>query len=394
MQLYDDINRTDENPSGHSEPAYTFYNRCAWPNVAKVRAAHELWFSRFPEENSADLKGRFVSDDDVQHYSALFELVLHELFLKLGCKVVIHPDLNNGTGKRPDFLVCHPSGDFYLEAVIVPDESSKEASAKKRLGVAYDEVNKMESKDFFLDLSAEGTPKTPIKTKDLKNKIQKFLDRLSYDEVRKTCVSNIFLDEMQTLKYEHDSVVLRFRPIPKSPEGRLKPPGHLIGASSEGIKLMETSLSIKEALNTKARRYGQMDKPFVIAVNTLLFGLDHEYLDALYGEEGMVYPMGSIEDGKPARTTEGAWRNRNNSPRHTNISAVLFFENFLDTSAHVVPIQLHHHPVADRPYQSVLNELPQYVVGTDGYVKAVEGKRLIDILEVEEYFPPKIKFGS
>lgn len=326
MKLYDEIDRTDENPSGHSEPAYTFYNRCAWPQVAKVREAHELWFSRYPEEHRADLKGRFVTDDDVQHYSSLFELVLHELFLKLGCNVVIHPDLNNGTGKHPDFLVHHPSGDFYLEAVIVPDESTKEASAKKLLGVAYDEINKMESRDFFLDLSTEGAPRTPIKTRDLKNKVQKFLDRLNYDEVRKMRISNIFLDEMPTLEYEHDGVILRFRPIPKSPEGRLKPPGHLIGSSSGEVKLMETSLSIKEALNNKARRYGKMDKPFVIAVNTLLFGLDHQYLDALYGEEGMVYPMGSIEDGKPARTTEGAWRNRNNSPRHTNISAVLFLK--------------------------------------------------------------------
>jgi len=121
MKLYDDKVRTDETPAGRSESAYDFYNRSAGELVSKVRAAHELWFGRYPEEHKADLRGRFVKDDDVQHYSALFELVLHELFLKLECEVVIHPDLNNGTGKRPDFLVRHSTGDFYLEAVVVPD---------------------------------------------------------------------------------------------------------------------------------------------------------------------------------------------------------------------------------------------------------------------------------
>jgi len=388
MKLYDDFKRTDESPCGRSEPAYAFYNRCGWPMAAKVREAHELWFSRYPEEHKGDLRGRFVSEDNVQHYSGLFELVLHELFLKLGCEIVIHPELNNGKSKHPDFLVRHPLGDFYLEAVVVPDESSKEASAKKLLGVAYDEVNKMESKDFFLDLSSEGYPRTPVKTKDLKNKVQKFLNQLNYDEIRKMRVSNIFLDEMPTLEYEYDGTVLRFRPIPKSPEGRLKPAGHLIGSSSEGVRLMKTSLSIKEAVNVKAKRYGQMNLPYVIAVNTLLWGLGHEYLDALYGEEGMVYSFGSIEGGVPTRTTGGAWRKQNNNPRHTNVSAVLFFENFTDTSAHVVPIELHHHPKADLPYSSVLNILPQRIVGVDGYVQPIEGKTLLDILEVAEYFPP------
>jgi hypothetical protein len=54
--------------------------------------------------------------------SAFFELFLHELLLRLGCNVEVHPDPGTGSSRRPDFLVTDPDGQqFFLEAVLATD---------------------------------------------------------------------------------------------------------------------------------------------------------------------------------------------------------------------------------------------------------------------------------
>ena len=40
--------------------------------------------------------------------SATFELILFALLKSLGCSVVVHPDLPNGSTNHPDFLTVTP----------------------------------------------------------------------------------------------------------------------------------------------------------------------------------------------------------------------------------------------------------------------------------------------
>src|SRR5436190_15863405 len=116
MQLFDEIFRTDLGPASYAESEYSFLNRTARSDFARVREVLEEWFTRYSPIERADLSARFRSDINHQHQAAFFELFLHELLLRLGCQITIHPKIP-GTSKVLDFLAKPQNAQpFYVEA--------------------------------------------------------------------------------------------------------------------------------------------------------------------------------------------------------------------------------------------------------------------------------------
>lgn len=66
--------------------------------------------------------------------SAHFELALHDLLLRSGCKALaVEPDLEDAP-RSPDFLARAPEGQrFYLEATLATGRSQSEEGADRRL---------------------------------------------------------------------------------------------------------------------------------------------------------------------------------------------------------------------------------------------------------------------
>ena len=103
MNLFENILRTDCGPATHTEDTFSFLNRSAWPASEAVRNLLESFFGRYPSSESAELKCKFRA----QFESAFFELFLHELLLRLGCEVVVHPNLH-GTDNKTRFPRTSP----------------------------------------------------------------------------------------------------------------------------------------------------------------------------------------------------------------------------------------------------------------------------------------------
>ena len=57
------------------------------------------WYQRYPDA-SAELRTRIRSPKE--HESASFELYLHELLVRLGYSLAVHPETESG--KRPEFF--------------------------------------------------------------------------------------------------------------------------------------------------------------------------------------------------------------------------------------------------------------------------------------------------
>src|SRR4051812_46909014 len=112
MDLFDNIERQDKGPARHLEDSFSYYNRSARVGIAKIRAQLQEWFERYPRSDEAELAARFRAD----FQPAFFELFLHELSLRLGLEVTVHPDVGDGMSTRPDFLLSEPGGTTYLEA--------------------------------------------------------------------------------------------------------------------------------------------------------------------------------------------------------------------------------------------------------------------------------------
>src|SRR5262249_53752415 len=135
----------------HLMSQFAYLNESARTEAEKVRATIDEFYSRYPISHRVALRSRLRSIDDVAHYGALFELVVHELLVRSGCRVVAVEPRVPGTSTTPDFLAETSDGKrFYVEATIATGESQMTRGAQKRLDEVYKAIDSVSSPNFFL----------------------------------------------------------------------------------------------------------------------------------------------------------------------------------------------------------------------------------------------------
>jgi hypothetical protein len=394
MSLFDDISRHYEGPAGYSEAPFSFLNRSARPAADRVRTLVDSWFSRYPLSEQAALRARIRSQDDRHHLSAFFELFMHELLLRLHCEVHVHPDMNNDTTKRPDFEVTSPEGErFFVEAIIATDESETDVAARARMNVVYDALNQLDSPNFFLGMDLEGTPETPPSAKSMRAFLQERLENLDPDAIIELWETN-GLSGIPRWHYQHDGWDITFFPIPKSAEARGKPSVRPIGMKFHGFRQIAPEQAIKSAVLRKAGRYGDLGRPYVIAVNAISeYGVDRtDAIEALFGQEQLEVTWPSTPGGpmgfRPTRKPDGAWISPK-GPRYTRVSAILLTSPVTPWSIARVSACLYHNPWAVRAYSSVLTRFPQALLEENGHMSWLEGIASSELLEISPDWPEK-----
>ena len=377
MKLFDETERNDCEWAQYAEPLFVYLNRTARPEFARVRDELERWFSHYPPSGQEELRARFRSKIDSQHRAALFELFLHELLLRLGCQVTLHPTVPNVT-RAPDFLAESPDGErFYIEATIATNQSATEAAAQARMNDVYDVLNRhVYSPDFFLWVEIEGVPTTPPPAKEIASFVNRHLAELNPDEITRLYESGR-VEGIPQWPFEHGGWKIEFRPIPKKPEARGKPGVRPIGVQSTGVQLVDYRTPIREAITKKAGRYGNLDLPYVVAVNVLESIDEIDVMEALFGKEQFTIvfsPSRPVEpvDIRMSRLPDGAWV-KADGPRYTRVSAVLLATELYVHNIPRANLRLYHNPWAQRPYQSVLTRLPQ-AVPKDNRMEYIEGE--------------------
>ena len=130
VRLFDDCDRTDTAPIAPGESFYEFLNRSAVDEPGRSRDLSERWFADYVDDAAASELNRFVSDfrskDDTQHHAAWLELCVHQMLVRLGFSVDIHPDVP-GTPKHPDFGATSDGSRILAEATIVKPDSDPRA---------------------------------------------------------------------------------------------------------------------------------------------------------------------------------------------------------------------------------------------------------------------------
>jgi hypothetical protein len=377
IKLFDDLPRTYEFPGGYSEPSFEYLNRCANEPISKIREVLDDWFSRYPKSDQDELRKRFRSKKEHNHASALFELWLHEVLLRLGCRVEIHPALHHTT-RKPDFLVKSPTGlDFYLEAIHTAGASDDESNAQARLNTLYDSLNYLKSPNFFISIDADGLPRTPVPGREIKRFLERELARLR-PELIDHFVDSRRLDLLPHWKFQHDGLRITCSAFPKPPELRGLPGIRTLGIKTFG-GIIDSEGPVKHAIIKKASSYGVLDLPLVVAVNaTDVFLSERDVLHALYGS------FHSWPEPELLNDERGVWGNVNN-PKWTRVSAAIVTVK-LRSDKLVVPATLHHHPHPARPYSGELNRLPQTRITNNQLIMSA-GESVESILVLPSDFP-------
>lgn len=323
--LFEEKLRTYSGPKTYVERDFDFLDRSGRKEAEKVREFLNYWIERFPEAEQKELASRIQSRDSKAFESATFEIILYAILTNLGASIEIHPDLDNGSEKHPDFLVSFGEGEeFYVEAVLASEHSEAELAAERRKNVVLDSIERMESPNFFLGINAEGNPETPPSGKPLRRELSAWLAKLDPDVVANDVDEHGF-EAVPKMQWCHDGWEIEFEAIPIKPEKRGNGQ-RVIGVLSGGARFINGWEPIRDALRSKGNRYGELSKPLVVAVNVEAFSLDEiDEMQALYGQEEFVFSRDNPESQPTMRRAANGLWNGPHGPQYTRISGAWLF---------------------------------------------------------------------
>jgi hypothetical protein len=392
MKLFDETQRVGNEAAGYAEPNFVYLNRTARNEFVQIRNLLEGWFHRYPGSGQQDLRGRFRSQNNYQHQGAFFELFLHELLLRLNCNVILHPSLDE-TSKAPDFLVePQINQKFYLEAKVTTGISDDNEAARARENEVYDVLDRLiKSPDYFLWLTVRGAPATPPPAKKLSSFISSQLDILNYDEIIRVYDLHEH-DSLPCWHFEHDGWQIDIRPIPKKSKARGIIGSRPIGMRGTGFNWVDHRTPIRDSIISKSKKYGELNLPYVIAINAMEPIDEIDIMDALYGKEKYSITISDdntiISEPKITRVPDGVWIDPK-GPRYTRISAVLMVTELTTWNIPRSVLCLYHNPWAKKKYQSVLTCLHQ-AVPKDGEIQWLDGENASILFGLPSSWPENL----
>jgi hypothetical protein len=161
-----------------------------------------------------------------------------------------------------------------------------------------------------------------------------------------------------------------------------------VGAVQTGLRLLSTTEAIRGAIKKKASRYGEMDRPYVIAVNVLSWHVDDvDLVDAMFGD--LVYAVQETPAGSQRwseRTRTGAWRGPP-EPRYRRVTAVLFFNEIDPWTAARRRALLLHNPWAHYPLPRGLFGVPEWSWPSGGRREVFPGAPMCELLGLTGDWP-------
>lgn len=374
MKLFDNKERTDSRPAKHLDNSYDYYDRSSSEKVGQVRDLLNLWFDYYPEQEKEELKKRF----QISFSSPFFELFIHELFRRQGFSLEPHP-IVVGSSKRPDFLAKGHGLEFYLEAREATDKTDSDVSIAKRTNQLYDEINKTNSPNFYFRLNELllKSKKQPSGKKVVRL-LETELPKYNPDEIQKKLEVSGF-EELDAITYEDDDLKLVVSLIPKPPHIRGKEGRRPIGIYPSETTWGGSDASIKTAIERKATKYGELDKPFIVCVNaTSERGLDYyDMLNALFGSLQVSWSE------NPANRDERLTRARDGIFRKFKRVSGIFITKVHSANLDVANHWLILHPFAKRELSFTLFTLTKVTVDSER-IKIVDGKSIKEILGIPD----------
>jgi len=377
VNAFDDISREDSGPPKQDERLFAYLNRSDRIEAHRVRLNFDDWLSHYPEDKRQSLISRFRSPINDQHLSAFFELFLHEFLLRRKCKIIaIEPTLAH-TSKSPDFLVESIAGErFYLEAVIATGRSDEVTKATSRLNTALAAIDAIECPSHFLDLTVRGMPTAPITIRKLKHELRSWIASLPVGEQSK---------DMSPFKYDEHGAKIRLRAWPRQNKNTS---GRAIGARFSSGWEAASFPGLRSSIEGKASRYGNLDHPYVVAVNLVdHFFYEINMLDILLGSartEIFLAADGTAVE-RNSREKDGVWM-RPRGPSKTGLSAVLTLKsidpwNFASRNALLI-----RNPTA-RAVLPAMDFGIDELVEQGGQYQRIDGARMGAILGLPENWP-------
>jgi hypothetical protein len=349
-----------------NERIYSFLNRSGHSEYEQTRSVLNSWFSDIPETYQEALKTSFCAGDR-QHLGAFFEIYCHALLKKQGFSVDLQQVVDQRYGNPIDFLIR--VGDtplFYLEATVALD-SDKSFTSHEQVNQLWKALNELKEPSFqiILEIHHEANH---LPFRKICNEIHQWLKTLDPDD-RSRKKDLLDPDDRPRCSWKQDGWHIDFIAVPLPPEERNHQEGEtvLYTFSSHG-KWSEPQNALSRKLNEKAKKYGILHFPYIIAVdilaldsmecdlNEVFFGQDLILIDPNSG--AMTQTRSPFHPNRPSREN-GFWVGQGGRLRNQQVSAVLLVDELMPWSfARKTPV-LWHNPWAEKPLNLDVWQAPQ-----------------------------------
>jgi len=365
--LFDDSVKDHDGIARPGESEYSFLNRSAWPSAEQARQFLEQWFSEYPGSGKADLRSRFTSDDRRQHLGAFFELYCHALLRAQGMVVNLHPNLSTGSAAHPDFLVRTRDGsEFYVECTSVQEanETSRERSRALQIHRAINELDA--PFHVYVEIEAEGMRTPPLRAlrTDVGNWLKTLVPAVILAQAR-----DDRLGSLPELTWADESGWrIRFhaiaRPGGAGAKQKVQP------FEDVDVYYVKPVDEVSQALKKKAERYGELDRPCVLAVNFSRHHFNEQVVtNSLFGAGGVW-----ADDSEAASTRQ--------------VSAALVTSLLVVWAVAAYTPVLIHNPHAARVLDPAVWSGPRYRVDSlQGSITRVDGLPGWKLLRLPEGWP-------
>ena len=303
-RLFDDFERTYYGPANPGEPFYKFLDRFADPRAARARDLCNLWFPKYVNDAPTDELPRFLGNfrgkDDGQHYAAWFELLTHQILVRLGFSVTVEPKLEvSGRELKADFAVTSNGSRILVEATVVaPDNDPFAPSDYER--DAQQKFTQLEIANFTASIvRVKGSLKRHLKKKEIERKFGRIIAKHNPDDVRSRfdqCGSTALPVEPISFGDWHLLVELRPRPPDK------RAPRKARVAPWPQVKMHDSSVpNAKQKIKKKLKKYRELADRLTLVVNVHNLGgfdVNVDGHDVLFEKDGIWDPVrGSNRQG-------------------------------------------------------------------------------------------------
>lgn len=361
----------------HARDTFSTLDFSNVPDGGRLLQRYGMWFEQYPQYAKESVGQRLA--DQRQFLGAWFELVLHELFVQIGCDAEVK-DVDSKS-KSPDFLVVSSERSCYVEATTVNPRDNPLA-ADLNLEDAISKLNTLESSDFQILLTIEGKIARTLSKGELVGKFGKLLS--DHDLVAVHMRVQAFGEESApSVEIREENWCLRgeLQPILQKEKVEDRPRGLLVGPM--GSFCGDASPEVQEAVSKKAKKYASLDKPLIVAVNVLDVRFDREAeVAALFGQEQIRYfPNRPDIPVQLIRKPPGVWVKGGYEARYTRLAGVIMFNGFFPLHPQG-SICLYPNPyICKRDLPELLYKLP-HAKYEGGCIDWIQGTDISDLLDI------------
>lgn len=382
MSLFDDFTRTDSDYADYGESHYGYLNRSARPEIGKVRSKLNEWFDAFPASEHVHLKSDFQSGTSAQFFGGFTELYCHALLKAQQYDAIPHPD--TGTSTRLDFDVQKDGESKFLLECTVATEYDEGSTADRLMNQVLSALNTVHSPNFFLAVTRYGAPSFTPSLTQIKRSVEEHLSGIDPDSADFAANAHLINEDSPYYwEYTERDWKIGFQPIAKKAEARGREGVRLIGTLGDShAKSWDSYEPMMRSLKRKATKYGELQKPYVIAVNAMDIFLDEDdVLDVLFGK-AVTRVNRTTHAVTHDRNHDGFWRGPRGA-QHKRVSAVLIIPDMGPWSIGSKTPTLWHNPWATKPLDPDLWVLPQKMINAEkrGFDTrdGIEGSELLGI---------------